>query len=138
MLRTFGLTKAQIDGAEKETPCDLLGGKSPRWAMQTLGTEWGRQLIHNDLWVNAAIATWRKRVEGNYVFDDVRFENEAAAIRREGGEIWRVQRPGYPIVAMGHVSEAGQDNICSDWIVQNTGSLSDLRDKIHNVLEGLC
>jgi hypothetical protein len=135
MLVTMGLTKAQVDGSEKETPCALLGGKTPRWAMQTLGTEWGRQLIHNDLWVNVAMEMWRRRTEDDYVFDDVRFENEADAIRRAGGEVWRVRRPGYPLdgVAL-HASEVIQETIWADWNIHNNAGIDDLRRTLHNML----
>ena len=27
------------------------GGKTPRYLMQTLGTEWGRMMVDGDLWV---------------------------------------------------------------------------------------
>ena len=53
MLKALGLTEQQIDGDLKEVPCELLGGKTPRHAMQTLGTEWGRDLISQNLWVKA-------------------------------------------------------------------------------------
>ena len=58
MLRTLGLTALEdieevFEGEGKEKPNRLLCGKSPRFAMQTLGTEWGRDLIGPDLWVNA-------------------------------------------------------------------------------------
>jgi hypothetical protein len=58
MMAALGCTNAEIDGDRKEVPCDLLGGKSPRWAMQTLGTEWGRKLIGDDL-VDSSLATRR-------------------------------------------------------------------------------
>ena len=41
MLRVLGLSDEQLDGNLKEVPTDLLYGKTPRWAMQSLGTEWG-------------------------------------------------------------------------------------------------
>jgi putative protein kinase ArgK-like GTPase of G3E family len=42
MMRVLGLTEEEIEGNLKETACALLGGKTPRYAMQTIGTEWGR------------------------------------------------------------------------------------------------
>ena len=35
----------------KEQPNPVLGGRTPRYAMQSLGTEWGRQMIHPDVWI---------------------------------------------------------------------------------------
>ena len=34
MMAALGLSSEQIDGSLKETPCDLLCGKTPRQAMQ--------------------------------------------------------------------------------------------------------
>jgi hypothetical protein len=42
MLRALGLDEREIEGDLKEQPCQLLAGHTPRRAMQTLGTEWGR------------------------------------------------------------------------------------------------
>ena len=89
MLRTLGLTEAHIEGELKSKPCELLCGKTPRWAMQTLGTEWGRDLIGNGLWGNI----WQQRVEAllrqnlPVVVDDCRFKDEAERVRRMGGTV---------------------------------------------------
>ena len=93
-----------IDGDAKEVPTRYLGGATPRRAMQTLGTEWGRALAL-DLWVEM----WAASIVGldRVVADDVRFENEAAAIRALGGSVVLICRPGLVRLAGGHVSEAG-------------------------------
>jgi hypothetical protein len=101
----------RLDGTRKEEPCDLLGGRSARHAMRTLGTEWGREAIAGDLWVQAAMARIRARqAEGwGVVVDDMRFRNEAEAIRAAGGLLVRITRPGaapHPVV---HASEGGLD-----------------------------
>lgn len=106
MLAALGCTPAEIDGDRKEMPCELLGGKTPRWAMQTLGTEWGRNLIASDLWIRAwqhAVAQVPAGVP--IVVDDCRFANEAAAIQAAGGSIIRIVRPGAGAGAAGHSSE---------------------------------
>lgn len=81
-----------LEGDLKETPCGLLGGRTPRQAMQTLGTEWGRDMIAPDLWTRITMQGVRValRSGGRVVIDDVRFASEAAAIRSEGGVIWHV------------------------------------------------
>lgn len=85
MMRALGCTAEEVDGTMKETPCDLLGGRTPRQAMQWLGTEWGREKISPDLWTRA----WKHAAAGHcrVVSDDVRFPNEAALIRESGGLI---------------------------------------------------
>lgn len=125
MLKTLGLTDAEIDGELKEQMCDLLGGKTPRWAMQSLGTEWGRELIHRDLWVRA----WERTIERTpksypIVVDDVRFPNEVAAVKAFGGMVIHVERPGLP-PPMDHASEWLQLP-GADAIFLNNGTLDDL------------
>ena len=87
MLRSVGLTYEQLEGSEKELPLAMLGGQTPRMAMQTLGTEWGRNTIWSGIWLNL----WRTEVEAllkaqkRVVVDDLRFPNEVALVRELGG-----------------------------------------------------
>lgn len=85
----LGGTLEQLE-VEKESPIAWLGGVTPRTMMQLLGTEWGRQMIHSDIWVRICM---RKAVAvGRAVISDVRFANEAKAIREAGGRIIRLRR----------------------------------------------
>lgn len=128
MLRVgLGLTEAQLDGDEKSAPIHDLGGASARTMMQTLGTEWGRRMIHPDLWASV----WKRHVallDGPIVVDDLRFPNEAAAIREMGGVIWRVYRPG--LVTMDHASERSQKHIEDDLLLNNATTLADLEKSV--------
>lgn len=96
MCVTLGLDQAQVDGNKKMVPDhSILCGKTPRWAMQSLGTEWGRKCIGQDVWVNATMAKIAKMKLGRrmplyVVIDDVRFPNEVEAIRDKGGIIIKV------------------------------------------------
>lgn len=130
MLKSLGLTDDHIEGHLKEKPCALLGGKSPRHAMQTLGTDWGRHMIHPDLWVNAWAATLPS---GNVVCEDVRFGNEAEAIRKAGGIVIRINRgnPDEP----GHISELMPFE--ADYTIRNDGSVIDLNRKVSTLLYNL-
>ena len=94
MLRDLGLTEAQVDGDEKETPCELLGGRTPREVMQSLGTQWGRDLVDPGLWLRATMDQADKIADRFTVIDDVRFDNEAEAIRSRGGYVIEVERDG--------------------------------------------
>jgi hypothetical protein len=126
MLRAIGLTEEEIEGALKEQPCEKLGGQTPRHAMMTLGTEWGRKLIHEDIWVLA----WRKYVldssADRIVVDDCRFLNEAGMIRKIGGNIWHIVRPGYGPLK-DHPSELEHLEIRSDAYLKNDETVEDLR-----------
>lgn len=93
MLQSLGLTREQLWGSEKEIPDQrLLLGKTPRHAMQTLGTEWGRHCIHPDIWA----AAWKTMLLEDQptftVIEDVRFDNEVDAIRSLGGKVIGIQR----------------------------------------------
>lgn len=96
MLASLGVDDRHLYGtpADKEQPLDLLCGRSARSALQTLGTEWGRNLIGDDLWLRA----WLHAVETEsdpgdvIVADDVRFANEAETIIERGGLVLCVVR----------------------------------------------
>lgn len=102
-------------------------GVSVRHMLQTLGTEYGRQCLHPDVW----LICWRKKAErfGSVVADDVRFTNEADLIRRMGGELWLVRRAGVQR-ATSHSSEGGLDDYCFDHVIDNDGTLDDLRSNV--------
>ncbi len=129
MMRALGLGEREIEGDLKEAPCRLLGGKSPRQAMQLLGTEWGRDLIHPELWVNVAMANAAAVLDqgGRVVFDDTRFPNEVAAVRDMGGKVFRVTRPG-----VGPVNTHASDNIRlpHDLEIFNSRSIAGLQEAV--------
>lgn len=127
MLRVLGLTDDHLEGHLKEMPSPMLMGRTPRWAMQSLGTEWGRDLIHPDLWVSQ----WKNIVcdvldhGGRVVVDDMRFANELKALKEIGGHSVRIERPGTEIVQ--HPSETTVMALPVDQIISNTGTIEDLR-----------
>jgi len=97
-----------IEGDLKEVPQAVLLGKTPRHAMQTLGTEWGRNCIGGLFWVNLMRHAIGALPAGTrVVVEDVRFENEAAMIRSLGGKVIRMEGRGG--IAGSHQSEAGVD-----------------------------
>jgi hypothetical protein len=121
MLRAIGLDDDEIEGGLKEAPSEMLCGKTPRHAMQTLGTQWGRDCIGEDFWIRL----WRYRaamVGGRVVVDDCRFPNEAQAIRELGGIIIKLDGRGG--IAGNHASEAGCGQ--HDAIVTNDGGIVEL------------
>lgn len=113
-----------IEGDLKEVPADCLGGRTPRHAMQTLGTEWGRDLIHKGLWIDAFKR--RANLFENVVCDDVRFLNEAAAIKEHGGFLVRVLRPDNAI-DLSHPSEREIGEIKCDVTIVNDKDVAHLR-----------
>jgi hypothetical protein len=113
---------------DKETPLDRLpGAPTMRHLLRTLGTEWGRDHVHPDLWVEV----WKRQALRlpKVVADDVRMPNEAAVIREIGGELWSVVRPGYAD-ASGHRSEAGLPGVTFDRVIINDGTIDQLEVKL--------
>jgi hypothetical protein len=108
-------------------------GKSTRDLMRTLGTEWGRGLVHDSLWTDIAMARVN-RCPKPVVIDDMRFANEMAAIRAAGGVCIRITRPGIER-GTSHASEGALDGEVFDAEIVNDGSLATLQAKVRRALE---
>lgn len=90
--------------------------KSYRVMMQTLGTEWGREMMNPQIWVNLVARRWKEIEHGGHlvqvkrdpgdpaagykgyiaegmVLSDVRFDSEAEWIKLNGGVIVEIVRP---------------------------------------------
>lgn len=117
--------------ARKEDVIPALG-VSPRRMMQTLGTEWGRNLINPDLWLVMAHQRLLRNGPG-MVISDVRFENEAAWIRKHGGRIIHVIRPEAKAVEV-HASEDGIEMLDTDAQLFNSGTLEELQLTVRELL----
>ena len=89
--------------------------KEVRQLLQNMGTSVGRDMFGNNFWVELAMSKVNK--DEDIVFTDVRFKNEADAIRKRGGQIWRIIRKG--IVPMDHISEHELDDEYFDVIIYN-------------------
>lgn len=97
--------------------------------LQRLGTEAGRQVLWDSIWIDAAFAGTDPK-ENNYVITDVRFPNEAEAVRERGGCLWRITREGVG-PANSHASETSLDDY-PDFMqyLNNDGSLEDFQGKV--------
>ena len=124
MLMALGLTADDMD-ERKEMPHILLCGQTPRFAMQTVGTEWGRRLIGEEIWLNKArhyINQARTFPDfRGIVIDDCRFDNEAALVRSLGGVVIHVTRLDMPTVASTHASEKGVSMMLIDGTIAAHG-----------------
>ena len=128
MLACIRLSPRDLYGDRKEEPSEMLDGKTPRYAMQTLGTEWGRNLIHPDLWVNVVKHDiLHSHAEDNIVIDDCRFPNEVGMILGLGGIIVYIERGGE---VEDHASEREVKSLYRSITAGNNSSLADLRKDI--------
>lgn len=91
-------------------------GEEIRRLLQRLGTEAGRNLLGENIWVDAALTGHHE--DDRIVVTDVRFPNEAQAIKAAGGIIVRVERPGVA-AANAHVSERALDDWKFDYTLEN-------------------
>lgn len=128
LMNAEGATAAEVQeslyGAEKAKPTRFLAGASPRAAMQTLGTEWGREL-HTDFWLNAWGLSWPHGAD--VVVDDVRFSNEAAQIRAMGGVVIRVERADVAALAGKAALHASERQVFTpDAVLVNNGDVAAL------------
>jgi len=63
---------------------------TPRLMMQLIGTEGMRNLIHPNIWITSLFNDYKE--DSNWIITDVRFPNEAKAIKDKGGILIRVNR----------------------------------------------
>lgn len=122
-----------------------------REMLQKIGTNSLRDNLHPNTWVNALFSDYTVALrkhgndEGgttisnmlpNWIITDVRFPNEVKAIKSRGGIIIRVNRETN-VIDM-HASETSLDDYEEfDYIVDNNGSLEDLRKKVVKIYDEL-
>lgn len=120
-----------LDGGYKREGITALGGRSATEIQQFLGTEFGREFIHPDLWLDIW-HRWALEQPGHVVQESVRFANEAERC----DVVWEIRREGYG-AHNGHVSE-GLPSECGRWpnmVVSNDGTTEELYTKVDMLLE---
>lgn len=129
-----------------------------RELLQVLGTEAMRNVLHENVWVNALMADYKGIYKGlpseytpgknltypNWIITDMRFPNEMDAVKAKGGITIRVngmyvrQGDGKATRTYSetgeHPSETALDDHKFDYVIDNNGSISDLIDKVKNIL----
>ena len=141
----------------------LVESLTPRKLLQLLGTECGRDIIHNNIWVNALMSRYppkevinaiNKTTDGSYgvkqpnwIITDVRFPNELQAVKDRGGITIRIIRPDFienaltgekfpvKVHRQEHESETALDNYKFDYEIQNNGTIAELIDKVEVILK---
>lgn len=111
----------RLHGDLKEQPDQFLNGKSPRHALQTLGKEW-RDTISTTLFADC----WEDRIKnaGPVVADGMRYADEMAGFKRQGGILAQIVRPNGEVDTTGHVAETLQ--LEPDIVLVNDGTLYQL------------
>jgi hypothetical protein len=150
--------EALTDRASKETPTELLSlryckdtefcnvmallgndnefwtkARSPRAIMQAWGTDYRRKRSRDDYWLDQWIETHGPGPR--YVIPDVRFANEAEFVREQGGQVWKVTRPGTGLINS-HASETTGDTFNPERTIFNDRGLPELRtETLRNLWE---
>ena len=95
-----------------------------REILQLLGTDVGRT-ISPDMWIDLAFKGYTDK--DSWIFTDVRFPNEAKAIKDRGGKLIRIERNTGLVDT--HISETALDDY-KDWdlVIDNNGTKNDLKD----------
>jgi len=130
----FSLTDEQLHGDAKDE-IDDFWGTTPRDILQRTGTECMRRGFGEGVWIKAL----ERRLRGvrDAVVADVRFPNEAEAIKSWGGFLVRVDRPFAPrIGTSAHASETALDGYEGwDFGVKNNGTVDDLHRIVDELVE---
>jgi hypothetical protein len=106
----FHFNAAQLYGDLKEE-VDPFWQMTPRHVMQHVGTELFRHW-RSEIWVQSCARRIAMEPTVNWVIVDVRFPNEADAVRRWGGKVVWIERPGRPTLndaVACHASETALD-----------------------------
>jgi dephospho-CoA kinase len=126
---------------------------TPRWILQYWGTEVCRHGFHDDIWI-ASVENKLRNTTDNIVISDVRFPNEIAAIKKQGGLIICIERgvkPHWYDIAIQanrgtesaiewlkenniHASETAWVGDHIDFVVSNDSTIDKLCEQINNVL----
>jgi len=132
----------QLHGTLKEVP-DPRIGKSPRWCMQYIGTEVFKKRIYARIWIEhleTDLAAFRAvHPERPAVVTDVRFADEAQALKKLDALLIRLERAGAgaPGGIPKHISETELDDWQAwDYVVDNNGDLTTLHAMLDRIIGG--
>lgn len=146
MFEPVGVTLEMLWGpSEARNACPFPKSKctSVRYLLQTLGTEWGRQMIYPNIWIDTTLDEALASDWDIVVIPDVRFENEMIGIKQIGGQIWHIDRNSDG-PASTHASEVDVDRRNpaaailrhATHVLRNDGDLVSLKCGVTALLSG--
>jgi energy-coupling factor transporter ATP-binding protein EcfA2 len=102
----------------------LTTGRTWRYAAQTLGTEWGREIMHSDIWSNAACISMA--AYNCAIIDDLRFHSESDILHINFDVLTiRLARPDMEVAKTQHISEQEYEtmpNVHYNFLLPEVGS----------------
>lgn len=134
----FGLSHEQVFDQELKEMMVEHWGMTPRQILQKLGTEAIRGTFGGDVWTKRWLLSYDfLKATDDVVVPDVRFDEEAALIRAQGGVIIEVRRgAGLQGAAGQHTSEKGL-SLPPNFIIENNSTLDALYAEVEMIVGGL-
>jgi len=135
-----------IENPILKNQADYKFGRSIRYMLQALGTEWGRELIADDLWIQIAKESIDHQFKQgmNVVNTDLRFDNECVAMKAMGGYVVHIIRPrnvnGDISLKTGlheHASNAAIPDEFIDYTIRNDGSLEEFQTVVTEIINDI-
>lgn len=118
------------DFKESLLSCGLTGGQ----ALQQIGVK--LREVHPNIWIESSgIGGYAMLPDARVVVTDCRFKNEAAAVKRLGGHLVEVRRPGLPMDP--HPSEMEGREISWDHVLENTTTIPQLYSQVDALVAGI-
>ena len=106
-----------------------LWARSWRKAAQMIGTDLFREQFDIEVWTKLAYQTICSHPNISFVFTDVRYDNEAEFIKKQGGIVFKIVRSDMPDKD-NHKSEHGIDDKYVEEIICNFGTLNQLEKQV--------
>jgi hypothetical protein len=103
-----------------------------RSLLQIVGTDAMRDQLHENVWVNALFADYNEN--SRWIITDVRFPNEAEAIKKHGGIVIRINRD---VDTNNHLSETALDDYEFDYVIDNNSDMYKLALDVKAIAEKL-
>ena len=138
---SVGFDEKNVNGcvAEKNAVNGRMG-ISGREFMRKFGTEICRDVLPKvmptmgNIWIKAFDKAFIRCEKKGMVVGDVRFLDEAAAIKKNGGIVIRIERKSTDNNVSTHTSDTTLRQIEEDYTVENDGALSELQTKIMKII----
>ena len=131
----MGCTRSQLEQdkfKKSKVPAEW-GDYTYRQVLQFVGTDLLRHQFCTTVWVNALMKNYVST--SHWLITDVRFPDEAEAIRTRGGINIKIIRNDAPVLF--HESELALNGYAFDKAIYNNGSLEDFVQQVRNIKKEL-
>lgn len=134
----FDMTPEQVEDGKLKAEVDPRYGVTRRKILQHIGTE-GFRALYPTVWGDYLFRKIQKSDKDLFVITDVRFEDEAALIRKHGGIVVKVVRDDHQELngeEKAHKSEeypGSPDHLFEYAIHANTGEIEEIRKRILDI-----